>query len=252
MEVKVPTNNSINSTNYDGNEAEYLLCNTTSWQREEEMASSFTKQYLSSVSFVETIKIEGEEIENFHTLVKMGICDEIIITPNEKVTNVKKEDVIHGNLHIDETVFEVEHIKKKHFPCDQCEKIFTRKSCLKRHMLIHKCIKGFACDQCEKGFTQKHHLIQHKLIHEGIKSFACDQCDERFTQKGGLKRHKLNHEDIKAFTCDHCEKRFTQKGDLNKHKLIHEDIKSFTCDQCEKRFRRKGHLNQHKLTHKDT
>ena len=249
MELKPSSTESVSNTNNNGNEADYLLYQKNTWQCEEEMLLSFTEQYLASLSYVETIKIEGEEDDYTLASKSKNICIE-----GETII-FKKKDGICDNVHAALVGFHgwrVVHDKKKHLACDQCERLFRTKPHLKQHKLLNESIKYFACDQCEKSFKQKHNLKQHKLIHEGIKSFACNQCGKKFMRKGDLKTHNLIHDGIKSFTCNQCEKRFTLKHHLNQHKLLHENVKPFACEQCENRFTQKGNLKRHKLTHEGT
>jgi len=47
----------------------------------------------------------------------------------------------------------------------------------------------FYCDNCEKQFTQKRHLNRHiQSIHEGIK-YDCDLCDYQASRQDQLKTH---------------------------------------------------------------
>ena len=50
-------------------------------------------------------------------------------------------------------------------------------------------MKEYPCEQCEKQFSRKHHLKQHvQSIHEGVK-YSCIDCEKQFTHKGHLKKH---------------------------------------------------------------
>ena len=135
MDVKVPTVQNIINSNNNGIEAEYLLSHTKTWQQEEEMSSSFTGHYMSSVSYVETIKIEGEENEN----LQYSVCGESEMITGGKVhlSINKKEDATNDNVHAGESGYEVEHSRKKSFVCDQCVKCFPRKYNLTRHNFFH-------------------------------------------------------------------------------------------------------------------
>ena len=47
----------------------------------------------------------------------------------------------------------------------------------------------FVCDQCERKFTHKYNLIRHiQISHVGVK-YACNQCDYQASQMLHLKRH---------------------------------------------------------------
>ena len=51
----------------------------------------------------------------------------------------------------------------------------------------------FSCNLCDKQFTQKISLKRHiQSEHEGIK-YACNQCNKQFTQQGSLTTHVKNN-----------------------------------------------------------
>jgi uncharacterized C2H2 Zn-finger protein len=50
---------------------------------------------------------------------------------------------------------------------------------------------GHCCDHCEKVFTRRADLKRHmQSLHSGEKSFTCGQCDNSFATKDKLNRHK--------------------------------------------------------------
>ena len=80
-------------------------------------------------------------------------------------------------------------------------------------------VQPHKCDICEKSFTQKASLNRHiKSVHENSKPHKCDICELSFSEKGTLKRHIQSvHLNSKPHKCDICEQSFTQKGHLKKH-----------------------------------
>ncbi|KAG4071719.1 hypothetical protein HA402_011873 [Bradysia odoriphaga] len=106
------------------------------------------------------------------------------------------------------------------FPCDECDKEFTRNSDLQIHKLRHRIVLD--CDECGKVFSRKSHLNRHKLIHSKEKQFACEFCGKRFTQNSHLKTHKLKHiNDRPTYHCDKCDKEFKGLKGLQKHQQKH-------------------------------
>ena len=78
------------------------------------------------------------------------------------------------------------------FPCNRCEKLYTSRPNLSRHIQsAHEGIK-FPCNDCGYKATIRQDLIRHiQSVHEGIK-FPCDLCDYKATQKSYLVTHKRN------------------------------------------------------------
>ena len=87
-----------------------------------------------------------------------------------------------------------------------------------------KFLRPFPCHICNKTFSQKGAVNKHVLIvHEGkIPSFQCETCGKNFTAKAKLKSHVLTvHEGVKPYKCDfeNCEAAFTGKQNLEGHIL---------------------------------
>ena len=123
------------------------------------------------------------------------------------------------------------------FQCDKCNKIFTAKSDLKRHIKqVHDKIKDVKCDKCEYTCSTNCNLKQHiKYIHEKIKDIKCSKCQYACSTNSGLKVHiKMVHDKIKNIKCSKCEYVCSQNGNLKRHmKTVHEKIKDIKCSKCE-------------------
>lgn len=83
------------------------------------------------------------------------------------------------------------------FICDffNCERIFTTKYSLSRHMQTHRKKKDFKCKECDKTFSIKQNLIEHEFVHTGQLPYLCnfEGCTERFRQRGKLALHRQTH-----------------------------------------------------------
>lgn len=107
------------------------------------------------------------------------------------------------------------------FCCPECQMAYSNKSCLEKHLLVHKIERRFICDICGAGLKRKEHL----------------------------ERHKLGHNPERPFTCTICEKGFKRKEHLNLHIVIHSGNKTEICGECGKGFYRKDHLRKHVKSH---
>ncbi|KAK9887302.1 hypothetical protein WA026_021610 [Henosepilachna vigintioctopunctata] len=78
-----------------------------------------------------------------------------------------------------------------------------------------------SCTICEKSFSQKGNLMRHLRMHEGVKPFTCELCGHKFEQKANLKKHLDAHSDKKDFVRYERHKAFVQKANLVQHLKIH-------------------------------
>ena len=72
------------------------------------------------------------------------------------------------------------------------------------------------CDICDKKFTDKYYLRKHvKIIHG--KSYKCNLCNNTFGESDSLNMHmKTVHFNIEANKCKFCDERFVSKHRLKK------------------------------------
>lgn len=60
------------------------------------------------------------------------------------------------------------YFKHFRFVCDVCQRAFTMRASLRRHLNIHTAEKNFLCDLCSKSFSERGTLQLHMKIHRGI------------------------------------------------------------------------------------
>uniref|UniRef100_A0A034VII5 Zinc finger protein Xfin n=1 Tax=Bactrocera dorsalis TaxID=27457 RepID=A0A034VII5_BACDO len=144
----------------------------------------------------------------------------------------------------------------KRFLCFKCNRDFSTKTNLTRHMATHEGNRPFQCNVCNKSFTQNVSLKQHMYTHTGEKPYQCEVCHRGFTQCKSLVFHIRRHTGDKPFPCEKCGALFRQKDGLKTHILKRHTIKSqhgnmelTTCAICKEVFADKILLQEHMKKH---
>jgi KRAB domain-containing zinc finger protein len=147
------------------------------------------------------------------------------------------------------------HEGKKSLECSTCNKYFSKRRLLNRHIeSVHE-KKQFECSTCMKRFSRKDKLKLHIAhVHdkdEGKKNLECSSCNEFFYTSFLLNRHiESVHEKKKTFECTSCMKRFSRMYHLKIHiACVHIKKKEFKCTICDKGFSRKDKLFRHERVH---
>ena len=73
------------------------------------------------------------------------------------------------------------------------------------------------CDQCTKIYSRRSHLVDHRMTHTGERPYTCPICKQKFTRKDVLTRHMKTHSDERPYRCKNCHKDFKRKDHLTKH-----------------------------------
>ncbi len=132
------------------------------------------------------------------------------------------------------------------YPCAQCNKKFTTKANVVRHIRSHfgAAAKPFLCDICGRRFTQKWDLRIHKYSHIGGAPHRCAECGERFRRKWIRNEHWVSKHGAGGlvFKCEACGRKFANEADATQHRKVHE-VQS--CKLCSKEFLLKRKLKKH-------
>ncbi|XP_029451736.1 gastrula zinc finger protein XlCGF26.1-like isoform X3 [Rhinatrema bivittatum] len=141
------------------------------------------------------------------------------------------------------------HTGKRSFQCTECKKCFTCKSQLKIHQIIHTEEKPFACIEWENCLANRYELKSYEIIHPGERLFTCTESEKESSKKTNI-THRKFHQSRKSLKCAHCDKNFTYQAELERHVRIHMIERPFQCTECKKKFTKKSKLTAHKKIHK--
>ncbi|KAF3706895.1 Gastrula zinc finger protein XlCGF57.1 [Channa argus] len=146
----------------------------------------------------------------------------------------------------------VNHVKKP-FSFSDCAKSFVHKTPV-------RCLAGekpFSCLVCNKSFSWRRQLKRHMRIHtedtnsseQRKESFICTECGRRFVCKTYLKGHMRIHAGEMTNSCSVCGKCFVLRSHLNEHMRSHTGERPYSCQVCHKLFRYSGNLWRHMKIH---
>ena len=108
---------------------------------------------------------------------------------NDKLMNIKIND---GKIVINK---ENKHKKNRTYEChyENCEKIYSSSTGLKRHIdNIHKNIT-YGCDKCDRKFGRNDQLLRHKReVHDEKPMKTCELCKKEMTERKYYESHLKN------------------------------------------------------------
>ena len=147
------------------------------------------------------------------------------------------------------------HATAKKLPqCPECQRLFSRRSVLKRH-IENNCnkLKGLKlrtgkCKHCKETFISEVDLKAHQdTVHETIKPHRCKDCGKYFDIVGRLQSHVLRfHSKIMTLTCKECTESYSDNFQLKKHIYsVHKHLRPHHCKLCDKFFKYNTEIKQH-------
>ncbi|XP_058478742.1 zinc finger protein 521 isoform X3 [Solea solea] len=119
------------------------------------------------------------------------------------------------------------------YPCQFCDKSFSRLSFLKRHEQSHGDKLPFSCTFCSRLFKHKRSRDRHVKLHTGDKKYHCGECDSAFSRSDHLKIHMKTHASNKPHKCPVCRRGFLSSSSLHGHMQVHERGKDGSTSRAE-------------------
>lgn len=163
--------------------------------------------------------------------------------PNDKTVKTKQVTLSNGLV-----------LTLALFQCDHCQKMFSSKASLRRHMYAHLQLEPHRCKKCSKKFRYKMHLQNHiNKHHKELKNFVpmlCQICDKEFLLQENLELHLSTHiKNENSFKCVFCNKKFSYHLLLTQHEKQHLLTGKYQCSVCQLSFDSITRLKFHMKTH---
>ena len=192
----------------------------------------------------------------YHELEDLDVQEWEDLCKHQPISSKDMEALLEDIMsEVDKTCIAAYHPsqKKKDFICSHCQKQFTRKFDLERHMKKHTQEKGYGCDLCPRTFYRKDKLRQHRTICQ--RKAAYDERVEKQNSRqvtvddgsvdGNVSTYQRWSRAYERFVCTRCNKPFKRKFDLQRHMKMHALGKELQCSICHKTFYRKDKKIEH-------
>lgn len=136
--------------------------------------------------------------------------------------------------------------------CPHCNKAFSKKNLLTKHLTVHDANNEFVCEICKYRFARERTLKIHiSTKHNGAAinldggPYACPDCPMIFQQTRALAAHRVMHAE-RDFKCKVCSINLKTMAAVTRHmNSKHPDVLPYKCHLCEKAFPVENHLNDH-------
>ncbi len=146
------------------------------------------------------------------------------------------------------------HSENRPFRCPDCTERFKTKSVLRIHKLRH-IEKSYRCNLCDNIYRHKFSLVIHIRTHFNIRPFKCghEKCEKKFGDRSARTVHiRRKHTKEKPYFCPYikCEQQFCDSSSLQRHTKIHRKSKGYPCYPCKKKLVTREGLLVHQRTKK--
>ena len=142
------------------------------------------------------------------------------------------------------------HLKQNKFQCQSCREEFNRLDMLKSHLKKGQHSFKFDCQFCYTTHVAKttiemqSHFVNIELANDGWKKTCV-------TEKRKMERESQIDKARKStkYQCSKCGKKFTKKRSRDRHiQEKHSEKEQIKCPDCERIFSRKQHLDIHRTS----
>lgn len=202
--------------------------------------------------------VDDEEMEDFKDVDEM-LSDKIKDPP----VNVRKYNVpakcdicckgFKNKTHLSRHINIVHKPSKQIWKCEVCGIITKDEEYLELHRNIHEGRSDLECRFCNKRYSRKINVIRHMHKHWDKKNVQCERCGLRFSELPVYYNHKLQHDaEDDPLICAVCNQSFKTRRTYRNHLWVHRDDRPrYNCEICGKTFVEKYTLKVHLRCHSD-
>ncbi|XP_014092541.3 serendipity locus protein delta [Bactrocera oleae] len=159
--------------------------------------------------------------------------------------------VFKNKTHLNRHLNVVHKPSKQIWKCEVCGIIAKDEEYLELHRNIHEGRSDLECRFCNKRYSRKINVIRHMHKHWDKKNFQCERCGIRFSELPVYYNHKLQHDaEDDPLICAICNQSFKTRRTYRNHLWVHRDDRPrYSCEICEKTFVEKYTLKVHLRCH---
>ncbi|XP_011179340.2 serendipity locus protein delta-like [Zeugodacus cucurbitae] len=142
---------------------------------------------------------------------------------------------------------------KQVWKCEVCGITAKDEEYLELHRNIHEGRSDLECRFCNKRYSRKINVIRHMHKHWDKKNVQCERCGLRFSELPVYYNHKLQHDaEDDPLICTVCNQSFKTRRTYRNHLWVHRDDRPrYSCEICGKTFVEKYTLKVHLRCHSD-
>nr|XP_023019540.1 gastrula zinc finger protein XlCGF44.2-like isoform X1 [Leptinotarsa decemlineata] len=198
-------------------------------------ACSLCKQHLVNVNTKKHkcfLRLNSDDTDKYFFKSTTIITEDVTADENRKSNKKYTNEVIirvyrcrRCRLEFDSRKTYRKHLHQQHNEkynvCPICGKSVVN---LSQHRNgVHGDPASFRCSKCDKSFSCKRHLQRHMLAHGNEFKHKCTTCGKGFKTPFSMRVHMRSHDVVKPFECSVCLKTFTTKQWRDNHLKTHRE-----------------------------